>query len=267
MKKVIIITGNHLRHDFIRKAIALFDDITVLRSYCETKAEILPQAEDTALSKYHLDMRLLSEKDFFQAFVTLAPDHSNPVFIESGEINQPHIIQEIISLKPDVLIAYGCSLVKGELLELFKGRFFNVHLGLSPYYRGTATNFWPLVNGEPEFVGATFMHIDQGIDTGEIVHQIRADIYPEDSPHQIGNRLITQIPAVYRKIIFGHETIKQQAQMPLIGEGRYYRRKDFSEEATRILYENFKDGMIERYLNEKTDRHQKAPIVINPLLI
>ena len=25
-------------------------------------------------------------------------------------------------------------------------------------------------------VGATFMHIDSGIDTGEIIHQIRADI-------------------------------------------------------------------------------------------
>ena len=39
-------------------------------------------------------------------------------------------------------------------------------------------------------VGATFMYIDAGIDTGEIIHQIRADIVIGDSPHSIGNRLI-----------------------------------------------------------------------------
>jgi len=47
-------------------------------------------------------------------------------------------------------------------------------LGLSPYYLGSGTNYWPLVNEKPEFVVATFMHIDTDIDTEEIIHQIRA---------------------------------------------------------------------------------------------
>ena len=61
---------------------------------------------------------------------------------------------------------------------------------MSPYYRGSGTNFWPFVNNELQFIGATFMHIDEGVDTGEIIHQIRANIFHDDNIHQIGNRLI-----------------------------------------------------------------------------
>src|SRR5690606_10372264 len=93
------------------------------------------------------------------------------------------------------------SLIREPLLSAFQGRFLNVHLGLSPYYRGSGTNFWPLVNGEPEFVGATFMHIDAGVDTGEVIHQIRARIFPGDTPHQIGNRLIADMARVYAALI------------------------------------------------------------------
>ena len=34
------------------------------------------------------------------------------------------------------------------------------------------------------------MYMDEGIDTGQIIHQSRAIILPFDNPHQIGNRLI-----------------------------------------------------------------------------
>ena len=37
----------------------------------------------------------------------------------------------------------------------------NVHLGLSPYYKGSATNFWPFVNNELQFLGVTFMVTDK----------------------------------------------------------------------------------------------------------
>ena len=54
---------------------------------------------------------------------------------------------------------------------MFSRKFLNVHLGLSPYYRGSGTNVWPLINTEPDMVGATLC-IDAGIDNGEIIHQI-----------------------------------------------------------------------------------------------
>ena len=55
---------------------------------------------------------------------------------------------------------------------------------MSPYYEAWR-NYWPLVNNEPECVGATFMKIDGGIDTGPILHQIRANFKIKDNIHMI----------------------------------------------------------------------------------
>jgi methionyl-tRNA formyltransferase len=250
-------------------ALANTEGIEVLRSYCEGKFITMDHVVDKAegektLQRRHLAARARSEQDFFAAFCSLVEDKSNPVFIEGQEINQGNHIKDIIDLEPDVLIAYGCSLIKGELLTRFEGRFLNVHLGLSPYYRGAGTNFWPLVNNEPEYVGATFMYIDAGIDTGEIIHQKRAEVYHGDMPHQIGNRLISQIPFIYRCLIKNIEKLSSMPQPALNREEHYYKRKDFAEDNTKKLYENFRNGMIDDYLNHFEERNAKVPIVTHP---
>lgn len=263
MKTLVILTGNELRHTYVRKALALMDGVKVLKSYCETKPK--PPVED-ANQDAHLKARDNSEQDFFGSAVELTEDLSLPVFINFGDINEEQHIQDIIDLNPDFLVAYGCSIIKGQLLEHFEGRFFNVHLGLSPYYRGTGTNFWPLVNGEPEYVGATFMHMDSGLDTGNIIHQTRARIYKGDGPHQIGNRVIRDIPFVYAEIIRHYDQLQPMEQLELNREEKVYRRKDFSPEATEQIYKNFESGMIEDYLANDNARDSAAPIVQNPLI-
>jgi len=177
-KKIIILTGSELRHDFFRKYLASSDEIEVLASYCEGTEKSLTSLTkgepDNELRMAHLHIREQSEEDFFGAFVKMAPDRSNPVFIPKGKINTPSDSAAIIRAAPDLVVCYGSSIIREPLLSAFPKRFLNIHLGLSPYYRGSGTNFWPLVNGEPEYVGVTFMHIDAGVDTGEVIHQMRA---------------------------------------------------------------------------------------------
>ena len=96
----------------------------------------------------------------------ISKDLSKSKIIKKGEINNIHIVKKILKLNPDLLICYGSSLINSVLLEKFKERFINVHLGLSPYYRGAGTNIWPLINLEPQYVGAPFMFIDARVDTG-----------------------------------------------------------------------------------------------------
>ena len=69
----------------------------------------------------------------------------------------------------------------------------NIHLGLSPYYKGSATNFWPFVYNKLQFLGVTFMKIDDGVDTGEILHQFRPELKPKDTVHDVGNKLIIKM--------------------------------------------------------------------------
>jgi len=269
MKDVVVLTSSELRHDFVRQALGIADGIRVSRSYREglggTTTESVRSAE-SEIKRSHLEARARAEQDFFGSFVDLVDDRTNPVDIERGAINDPEQYNEIIDLEPDLVLAYGCSLVDSPLLDAFEGRFLNVHLGLSPYYRGTGTNFWPLVNEEPEYVGATFMHIDEGVDTGEIIHQIRARVYPGDSPHQIGNRLIADMTHVYIELVRRFDRLESVEQPAAPREEHYYTSADYSEAATETLYENFDDGLVDRYLSEYESRTQAVPIVTNPAL-
>ena len=271
MKRIVILTGPELRHVFFRKYMALSENIEVINCYCEgqeksfrTLTEKDVSTNDARLK--HLSARDQSEEDFFGLFIETAADQSYPVHLPKGEINCPKYTEAIINSKPDLLIAYGCSIIREPLLTVFKGRFLNVHLGLSPYYRGSGTNYWPLVNGEPEYVGATFMYIDSGIDTGEIIHQIRAKYSWGDTPSQIGNRFIVEMSLVYRNIIVNFERLEKMSQLPIPSNEKVYKIKDYTEESVVTLYRNFESGLIERYLNEEVDRCTKVPILTNPAL-
>ena len=264
--KIIILTGSELRHDYFRMKVASDNKIEVLKSYCESKtgnlASLVEISNDNKFRLEHLNKRNLSEHKFFYEFCKNNIDESSPVFIEKGEINLESNTEEIIDLKPDLIISYGCSIIKSRLLEVFDNRFINVHLGLSPYYRGSGTNYWPLVNKEPEFVGTTFMYIDSGIDTGKIIHQIRADIEINDTVHSIGNRLIMKSADEMIKLInvFKNLEIKDPIPFNLKNE-KYYRKKDFTEESLQKLKSNLDKGMINRFLLNKDFLYEQNPII------
>jgi folate-dependent phosphoribosylglycinamide formyltransferase PurN len=266
---IVILTRDSLRHEYIRKTFGLADEINVLRSYCETSgSDILVEARERGESIRidHLERRNRSEHDYFGPFVDIAPDQSNPVEIPGGAINDKKYYEEITSLDPDLLVAYGCSLIEDPLLSEYEGQFLNVHLGLSPYYRGTGTNFWPLVNREPECIGATFMYIDEGVDTGEIIHQLRARIHPSDGPHDIGNRLITDVGRLYPELARRFDELRSVEQPPEPDEEHYYRSADYNPGATAQLYENFENGLIEEYLQHRDERVSEVPIVKHPVI-
>jgi hypothetical protein len=263
---------------------ALMPGILVLRSYCEgtekslrtlvearagagTGIEARAGEADADLELAHLAARERSEEDFFGPFVELAPDHSQPVHLPKGAINEAEHAAAITELRPDLLLAYGCSIIREPLLGTFQGRFLNVHLGLSPYYRGSGTNFWPLVNGEPEYVGATFMFIDAGIDTGPIIHQLRARIFKGDTPHSIGNRLIADMTPVYAEIARRFAELPRLPPLPAPAQAKVYRKQHFTAHATRTLYRRFEGGLVDRYLADREQRWAKAPILENPALL
>ncbi len=252
--KIIILTGNETRHKFFRKTISADKRISVISSYCEGAEKSLENrvkesVNSSALEIQHVNARAQAEKDFFDSYIKNLTDMSCPKFLSKGQINDDIIVNDIIKKNPDLIICYGSSLIKSVLLEKFKGRFLNVHLGLSPYYRGSGTNIWPLINGEPGMVGATYMYIDSGIDTGHIIHQIRAEIFLGDSPHSIGNRLIKKMTFTYADIIANFEELVDEEQPK--DKGKLYLKKDFNSEACYRLYQNFNNGIVEKHLNSE----------------
>lgn len=272
-KKIILITGSELRHEFFRKFISMHKNISTLSTFCESTKGNLSEFIDSEiktndLRKLHLSTREFYERDFFKVFCDAIEDKSNPIFIDKGDINHQDIVSSIIDLNPDLIISYGCSIIRSELLEFFSGRFLNIHLGLSPYYRGSGTNFWPFVNNELQFIGTTFMHIDKGVDTGEIIHQIRGEICFDDNIHQIGNRLIKDSIVECVKLIQSFNQLEKMNQLEINqNEKRYYKKKDFTEESLEIAYKNISEGSLLKYLRNKTKFEKEYPIIKNPKIL
>lgn len=262
--KIVILTGNQLRHTYFRKRLALNPNIEVLATYCESNNKLAQVVKDNnPLAEEHLRVRSQSEEDFFAEFIAFTADNSNPRQIESGQINTQSIINEIIKLSPDLIISYGCSIIKGELLSVFHGRFVNLHLGLSPYYMGSGTNYWPFVNNEPEYCGVTFMHIDEGVDTGAIIHQIQPDYGSTDHPVVIGNRLIIKMTRVCAELIKHFNKLKSKPQLKL--DGRVYKNKDFSDDSVKAYYQVFSNS-VKSVLNNTAKVKNEIILVQQELL-
>jgi len=268
MKNIIILTSSEERHSFLKKIVSNNSNINTLRTYCEKNDDttlssiVKNENKPKSFKSLHLCHREQTEIDFFQPFNDQIEDNSNSVYIARKQINLKNHITEIINLNPDLIISFGCSIIKGKLLDVFKGRFINVHLGLSPYYRGSGTNYWPMVYGKFEYLGATFMHIDAGIDTGKIIHQIRPKIFWGDSPSQIGNRLITDVAYTFIKLISNFESLLELEQLSDSADYNYYRQKDYTNSSVNKLYQKFNQN-LELYLQNKKERLAKVPILEN----
>ena len=73
-------------------------------------------------------------------------------------------------LKSDIYIIFGCSFIKGWLANfLIKKKAINIHMGISPYYKGADCNFWAIYEGNTNLVGATIQYLSKDLDNGPIL--------------------------------------------------------------------------------------------------
>lgn len=97
--------------------------------------------------------------------------------IEFGNLNSYSMSSLKRFLKSDIYIVFGSSYIKGELVNfLVKNKTINIHMGVSPYYRGTACNFWALYDDNPHLVGATIHILSKGLDSGPMLYHAMSNI-------------------------------------------------------------------------------------------
>ena len=266
MKNIVIITSNNIRHNYFKLMLAHNSDINVLRTYVESDNSLdlsIKLSSVKALDNellLHFDARHNTEYDFFSDIIELYKDDSKSIMINKGLINHKKVTDEIIDLNPDLIITYGCSIIKSNLLDCFKNRIINVHLGLSPYYFGSGTNFHCLVNNEFQFEGYTFMYMDEGVDTGNIIHQERAEVLPFDNPHQIGNRLIKQMTKSLIRLIVNFHLVEKKYPVTSIA-GKTYKIIDATDESILKLYDNFRNNAVIDFLKNKESLKSQYPLV------
>jgi folate-dependent phosphoribosylglycinamide formyltransferase PurN len=263
--KLAILTSTECRHRYYANRLGeAFDVVAVGYEHMDYKHY---QITDDSLSTD--DYRIVCE--YFGAreiaeHRTLGA--SMPIFdrqktraIMPRELHQIPVHEWLKRAGADTVAVFGTSLIKPPLLDLCPGRMINMHLGLSPYYRGTATNFYPLLNGEPEYVGATIHLLDEGIDSGPIFRHARPKIVAGDTPHTIGCKAIKAGTDAMIQVLRDHDRLGVRQDVAVaqwkVPNARLYLRKDYHPRQVVELHKKF-DGMMDRYLKE--DR--KAPSLV-----
>jgi folate-dependent phosphoribosylglycinamide formyltransferase PurN len=181
-----------------------------------------------------------------------------------GTINADAVADWVRERQPDVIVLYGTSLLKPPLLTAYDGRIINCHLGLSPYYRGSGTNFWPLVHREPEYVGATIHLAVEKVDAGGILAQVRPCAERADRSHELGTKTIIAAFDVMSRVVAMYVAGELEPRRQTLTDGRVFKRKDVTADAIRTMRRQFETGMMAEYLEAAEARCRRCPIVEVP---
>ena len=182
--------------------------------------------------------------------------------IAPGELNSPDTVAFLRGAAIDVLVVYGTNLIRAPLLTTWSGRIINLHLGLSPYYRGTATNFYPLLNEEPQYVGATIHLIDAGIDSGPIFRHARPEIVIDDAPHTIGCKaILAGIEAMIAALRDWEEGRVESVPQWKPPGAKLYLRRDYHPRQVVELYRKLDAGLIPQYVERMREEGNHVRLV------
>ncbi|MGB6976628.1 MAG: methionyl-tRNA formyltransferase [Gammaproteobacteria bacterium] len=118
----------------------------------------------------------------------LALSHHLPLY-QPATLRTLQEQQQLQALQVDamIVVAYGL-LLPATILSAPRYGCFNIHASLLPRWRGAAPIQRAILAGDTE-TGITIMQMDEGLDTGAILHQVRCPINAEDTSAILYQRL------------------------------------------------------------------------------
>lgn len=118
----------------------------------------------------------------------LALEHRFPVY-QPVSLKKPEEHARLAALAPDLMVvaAYGLIL-PAAVLKIPRLGCINIHASLLPRWRGAAPIAYAILAGD-SVTGITIMQMDRGLDTGDMLLQLRSPIHPDDSARSLHDRL------------------------------------------------------------------------------
>lgn len=113
---------------------------------------------------------------------------------------------------PDVGFVCGWYwLIDRETLDLVPNGLWGVHNSLLPKYRGGAPLVWSILNGDSH-VGSSVFKISEGMDDGEILHQVKVKVLPDDNVgsllEKIEQELIENLPKKWTDLVLPSQAVE-----------------------------------------------------------
>jgi folate-dependent phosphoribosylglycinamide formyltransferase PurN len=260
--KITVFTSNQPRHLSLIADLATIADQVFAIQECNTVfpgrvADFLRASE---VMENYFSKVIDAEKEIFGG-LRFSATNARTLSIKSGDLNRIDIGLLAEALQSDIYIVFGASFIKGALLDfLIANKAINIHMGISPYYRGSSCNFWAIYDENPDLVGATIHLLSSGLDSGAMLFHALPKVAAID-PFLLG---FHAVQAAHRALI---ESIKSGRLFSLKAlpqdrnlEIRYSRHRDFTDEvAKEYLERNLSARDIDRMLKTRRERQLVEP--------
>lgn len=257
MKKILIFSGNHPRHIFINKTFLEYDfDVSLVLMKREN---LIPNYEnninnvDDLNIKRHFNERYIKEKSFFGIFesndeIKNIYNNCNVLECEPESLNTNKVKKFVQDFSPDFVFIFGTNIIKDPIIRILPENTINLHLGLSPWYRGSATLFWPFYFLQPQYAGSTFHKIVVEPDAGDILHQCVPILNKGDEIHDVGVNTVLKSKEDLKKIISHIQNEKELIFHKQINSGKNFLTSEFRPEHLRVIYNQFNNDIVDFYL-------------------
>ncbi|MHA2282677.1 MAG: formyltransferase family protein [Planctomycetota bacterium] len=166
--------------------------------------------------------------------VTLCSYLESDQVLRGCRFRQPEGLALLGQLDLDYIIGVHFPyIVPKELLSIPHSGVLNLHPAYLPYNRGWHTPSWAILEETP--IGATLHFMDEGIDTGNIVHQERLDVSPGDTANTLYQRLKSLELKVFKEVWPQLVSRSYRRQLQNSTKGSIHKRVElFAEHIQRI---------------------------------
>ena len=230
--KVTIFSSNQPRHlNLVKEFSQIADEVFFVNEVNTVfPGQVTDFFQKSDVMKAYFSHVITSEKYIF-GDIRFLPKNVRTLAIKSGDLNQLNNIQLRDAISSDLYIVFGASYIKGWLVDfLVENRAINIHMGLSPYYRGSSCNFWAMYDNNPGYVGATIHLLSKGLDSGNMLFHCVPKPIRGDTPYDFTMRavLVAQtglLEKVRKNEIFSMESVTQDKSQQI----RYTKNNEFTD--------------------------------------
>ncbi len=261
--KTTIFTSNSLRH------LSLINKIAKISNECNAIVEVKTlfpgQNKDffiksKIMGKYFIEVDK-AEKKYFRKD-NFVKDFVRTKMIKQGDLNSLNKEDLKFALNSDVYIIFGSSYITNNWLInfLIKKKAINIHMGLSPFYRGSSCNFWAMYDDNPSYVGATIHYLSKGLDSGKIIAHCLPN-YRENNFFNYTMSSVLSAQNCLKYLIRSKKISKVNAKkQDKSYEIRYSRNKEFNDKIIK-KFPKFKKTNFKNIFNKN---HHLKDLLINP---
>lgn len=251
--KVLLLTGSHPRHLYVVNKLAQLG--VVAAHIMEKRGAFVPQPP-TNLDEIDRKnfIRHFADRDEAEHRHFTGNDTVNvevpTLEVSRVSLNSIETIEWVCSQSFDLAISYGVHMLSKELLEVMPEHSWNIHGGLSPWYKGNTTLFWPFFMLRPNWAGMTIHRLSARLDAGDIVHHAVPELADGDGLHDVACKAVAQAAEDLVQII---QTIplKEIQYTPQKGNGKLWVGTDWMPQHLRFVYNTYQNDIVDQFLDGK----------------